>query len=145
MTPAPSAEGLPKGVKLAVTALLAAVAGLYVSGSLYLWSIDQPPAEASPLTPLRYWHHHGHRPDVRAGLAWSLAAGMGLTFGASALALIPRRRPLHGDARFATRREIKRARLLGDNGIILGRLGTHYLMLPGQQGVRSEERRVGKE
>lgn len=138
MTPVPSAEGSSKGLKIAVTALLAAVAGLYVSGSLYLWSINQPPAHATPLTPLRYWHHHGHRPDVRTGLAWSLAAGMGLTFGASALALIPRRRPLHGDARFATRREIQRAKLLGDHGIILGRLGNRYLMLPGQQGVELE-------
>ena len=63
---------------------------------------------------------------------------MGLTFGAGAIALLPRRRPLHGDARFATRREIRKARLLGHEGIILGRLGNDYLMLPGQQGVELE-------
>ncbi|CAG0928446.1 Conjugal transfer protein TraG [Rhodocyclaceae bacterium] len=138
MTPAPNTGDSPKPLKLAATGLLAAVVGLYVSGSVFLWTIKQPVTQATPLTPLRYWHHHGHRADVRKSLAWSLAAGMGLTFGISALALIPRRRPLHGDARFATRRETRQARLLGNDGIILGRLGNRYLMLPGQQGVELE-------
>src|SRR5205085_5576831 len=57
---------------------------------------------------------------------------------AGALALIPRRRSLHGDARFATKKEIADAGLLGNDGIILGRLGNRYLMLPGQQGVELE-------
>src|SRR5262249_35784704 len=38
-------------------------------------------------------------------------------------------------ARFAHRHEITRAGLLGDHGIILGKLGSRYLMLPGQQSV----------
>ena len=55
---------------------------------------------------------------------------------AAALALaLPRRRSLHGDARFATRRELAAAGLFGDRGIILGRVGRRCLMLAGQQGV----------
>ncbi len=43
---------------------------------------------------------------------------------------------LHGDARFATRREIATGgALLGGHGIILGRIGRRCLMLAGQQGV----------
>jgi type IV secretion system protein VirD4 len=42
---------------------------------------------------------------------------------------------LHGAARFEHRREIKRAGLFGDDGILLGELGGRYLVLPGQQGV----------
>jgi type IV secretion system protein VirD4 len=55
---------------------------------------------------------------------------------ATALVLVlPRRRSLHGDARFATRRELADAGLFGDRGIILGRVGRRCLMLDGQQGV----------
>jgi type IV secretion system protein VirD4 len=55
---------------------------------------------------------------------------------ATALVLaLPRRRSLHGDARFATRRELADAGLFGDRGIILGRVGRRCLMLAGQQGV----------
>ncbi|MEO8249867.1 MAG: type IV secretory system conjugative DNA transfer family protein, partial [Burkholderiales bacterium] len=71
-------------------------------------------------------------------LLWSLAGGLGLSLGFGVVALIPMRRPLHGDARFATRREIEKAGLLGHQGIILGRLGKRYLMLPGQQGAELE-------
>jgi type IV secretion system protein VirD4 len=138
MTRVPSAEGSLSASKILVTLLLAATVGLYVSGYFFLWAIKEQPLSATPLTTLQYWHHHGGRPDVRRSLAWSLAAGMGLTFGSGALALVPRRRPLHGDARFATKREIKQAGLLGHDGIILGRIGRRYLMLPGQHGAELE-------
>jgi type IV secretion system protein VirD4 len=55
---------------------------------------------------------------------------------ASGLALLlPRRRALHGDARFASRRQLAAAGLLGDRGIVLGKVGRRCLMLAGQQGV----------
>lgn len=138
MTPRPGAADSPSGLKIVVAAMLAFAVGLYVAGTLFLWSTNQPPTAATPLTPLRYWYYHGHRDDVRRALAWSLAAGVGVTLVAAGLVFIPRRRPLHGNAGFATRREIRRARLLGDHGIILGRLGRRYLLLPGQQGVELE-------
>jgi type IV secretion system protein VirD4 len=138
MTRVPSAEGSLSVPKILVALLLAAAVGLYVSGYFFLWAIKEPPMAATPLTTLRYWHHYGDRSDVRRSLVWSLAAGMGLTFGTGALALIPRKRPLHGDARFATKREIRKAGLLGHDGIILGRLGREYLMLPGQHGAELE-------
>ena len=83
----------------------------------------------------RYAYYYGDRADVRRRL-W-LASGMGLTVVTlcAALALMPRARSLHGDARFATRREVARAGLLGERGIILGAWGRRCLMLAGQQGV----------
>jgi type IV secretion system protein VirD4 len=114
------------------------VVGLYASGYFFLWSIKESPSAASPLTPIRYWYYYGDRPDVRRTLLGSLAAGLGLTTVMSLVVLIPRKRPLHGDARFATKREIAKAGLLGNKGIILGRLGRRYLMLDGQQGVELE-------
>jgi type IV secretion system protein VirD4 len=83
----------------------------------------------------RYAYYYGDRAEVRRRL-W-LASGMGLTVVAlcGALALMPRARSLHGDARFATRREVARAGLLGERGIILGAWGRRCLVLAGQQGV----------
>src|SRR6185437_11703953 len=48
--------------------------------------------------------------------------------------LRPRARSLHGDARFATRREVAVAGLFRPAGILLGALGNRYLALGGQQG-----------
>ncbi|MBL7406335.1 type IV secretory system conjugative DNA transfer family protein, partial [Escherichia coli] len=44
-----------------------------------------------------------------------------------------RPRPLHGRARFATEREIRRAGLRADTGILLGRKGGHLLTFPGSE------------
>ena len=138
MTRVPSAEDSLSLARIVVALLIAAVVGLYASGYFFLWSIKQSPAAATPLTPIRYWYYYGDRPELRRTLLGSLAAGLGLTAGMSLVVLIPRKRPLHGDARFATRREIAKAGLLGNKGIILGRLGGRYLMLDGQQGVELE-------
>jgi len=117
-----------------VTAVLLLV-GAYLAGYVFLWSFGFNPREATPLTIFRYGYYFGDREAVRRRLLLSGAAG-GAMVVASALAIaIPRRRPLHGDARYTTRRELAAAGLLGSQGIILGRVGRRCLMLAGQQGV----------
>lgn len=138
MTRVPSAEGFRSPLRITVTLLLAALVGLYLAGYFFLMAVKLPPRDATPLTAYRYWQDYGERPDIQRILWMALAGGEGLALGAVAFALLPRRRPLHGEARFATRREIRQAGLLGDEGIILGRLGKRYLVLPGQQGVELE-------
>jgi type IV secretion system protein VirD4 len=51
------------------------------------------------------------------------------------IALVPRRRSLHGDARFETARAIRRAGLYSHTGILLGEYKNRYLTFPGQTGV----------
>ncbi len=135
MTRVPSASSTTSPFKVIVALLLAVLAGLYASGYFFLWAIHAKPHEASPLTVIRYRYYYGDRPDVRRPLMWSSCAGFGLVIVAGVLLLIPRPRPLHGEARFARRHEIKRAGLLGQEGIILGLIGTRCLTLAGQQGV----------
>lgn len=135
MTRGPSASSAISPAKVAVGVLLALLAGLYASGYFFLWAIHAKPQEATPFTVIRYQHYFGDRPEVRRHLVWSSCAGFGLVVAAVALLLIPRSRPLHGEARFARRLEIKRAGLLSDEGIIIGRLGNRCLTLAGQQGV----------
>src|ERR1700692_2471188 len=113
MTPVPSASTAISPLKVVIALLFAVVAGLYTSGYFFLWAIHGKPQEASPLTVIRYRYYYGDRPDVRRPLVWSSCAGFGLVIVAGMLLLIPRSRPLHGEARFARRREIKRAGLLG--------------------------------
>lgn len=64
-----------------------------------------------------------------------MLGGFGYTCAVFIIVLLPQKKSLHGDARFARHNEIRRAGLLGNDGIILGRIGTRFLMLAGQQGV----------
>jgi type IV secretion system protein VirD4 len=111
------------------------IAALYVSSYFFLWAIHAKPYEARPLTILRYQHYYGSHSTLRRPLIWSFVAGFGLVMLAGVLVIIPRPRPLHGEASFARRSEIASAGLFGEQGIILGQLGNRYLMLGGQQGV----------
>ena len=111
------------------------VASQYLAGFLFLWSVRLDPKFASPITVARYAYYFHDRSDVRSKLFLASAGGFAVVLLGGLSALIPRRRALHGDARFARRGEIARAGLLGEHGIILGRLGRRCLMLPGQQGV----------
>ncbi len=122
-------------LKIAGASLVALAAAQYLAGFILLWSLHLDPHHASLLTILRYAYYYGDVPQVRTALLRACAGGTALVLLSTTVLLLPRRRPLHGEARFATRREIAAAGLLGDHGIILGRVGRRCLMLRGQQGV----------
>lgn len=122
-------------LKAAGAVLVALAVAQYLAGFILLWSLHLDPHGAGPLTVLRYAYYYGDLPSVRGALLRACVGGSVLVLLSGAALLIPRRRPLHGEARFATRREIVAAGLLGDQGIILGRIGRRCLMLRGQQGV----------
>jgi type IV secretion system protein VirD4 len=115
--------------------VLALLVSQYLAGWLLLEWLHLDPRSAGPLTIARYSYYYGERAEMRPRLWATSLAGLALV-GLCPLALmLPRRRALHGDARFATRREVARAGLLGEHGIVLGRWGRRCLMLAGQQGV----------
>jgi type IV secretion system protein VirD4 len=123
-------------VPLASAAVLLALAlSQYLAGYFLVWLLRAPLREAGILTTARYAYYYGDLPAVRRRILLSSAAGLLLVAVAAGAALRPRARSLYGEARFARRREIAAAGLLGSHGIILGRLGRRYLMLSGQQGV----------
>lgn len=110
----------------------------YLAGFFFLWLSHLSPRSAGPLTVARYAHYYGDRADIRHRV-W-IASGLGVVLvGVCALPIIlPRRRALHGDARFATRREMARAGLFAKAGLFLGRPvrgRRRYLVLRGQQGM----------
>ena len=121
--------------KSLVGAILAVLLALYLGGFLFLYSIRADVRTATPLTLIRYWHYYGDMPRVRERITLDLAIALAVTLATIILTLIPRRRSLHGDARFARTGEIRRAGLLADHGILLGKIGAGYLTLAGQQGI----------
>src|SRR3984957_12748599 len=144
MSPSASAaawqpDAKPRRTRGAIKASAGVVGALviaqYLAGYAFLWSMKGDPRGATPLTVLRYGYYYGGRADVRRRLLVTSALGITIVLAITATIFLPRRRSLHGDASFATRREIKAAGLLGDYGIILGRVGRRCLMLRGQQGV----------
>ena len=120
----------------AIVALGIAIVGwLYLTGYVFLWFVGGKPGAASPLTAPRYAFYYGDRGGIRRRLELAGGASAILILGGCAIALWPRKASIHGDARFATRAEMRRAGLLGSEGLILGKVGGRYLVLPGQQGV----------
>jgi len=143
MSPSGGAAAWPKpgrpASRLALKALLGSAGALVLAselaGALFLWSMHADPRRATPLTLTQYGYYYGDRAEVRRRLVGSSGIALLLLAASLAAVLLPRRPPLHGDARFASRAEIEAAGLLGDEGIILGKRGRRCLMLAGQQGV----------
>lgn len=109
----------------------------WVAGYYFLMKLRLDPLQATPLTILSYWQNYGDDPAVRQWLMICTSAGavVALGFVGIILVVMNKSRSLHGDASFAKLREIKKAGLLGDHGLILGKIGKKYVLLPGQQGA----------
>jgi type IV secretion system protein VirD4 len=107
----------------------------WLAGFVLLWSLRLPPHLATPLTVSQYAVYYARLPELRHRLWVCSEVGLGVVALSSLVVLLPRRRSLHGDAQFAPRSEIARAGLFGHHGILLGRIGRRYLILPGQQSV----------
>jgi type IV secretion system protein VirD4 len=121
--------------KAIAIAALSIIASQYLAGFLLLAWCRQDVRNARPITIARYAYYYGDIPQVRQRLWVSSAGGLILIALSSLPLLLPRRRSLHGDARWATRAEIARAGLFARHGLFLGRIGRRYLILGGQQGV----------
>lgn len=134
--------------KVAIALLLASFIALwlFVAGAIFLIAFKKDPNNASLLTLYQYWYYFRENPAV---LGWIYkASGIALAIiivPILAIFLSPNRKKQFGEARFAKRDEIQKAGLLGDTGIIVGQLGSRYLMFGGQQhAIISAPTRSGK-
>ena len=129
----------PAWVARSVKGCLAAAglmtAAQYVAAVVFLEWVRADPRAATPLTIARYAYYYGARADVHVKLWISTGAGLLFVLIPLVLVLRPRAPPLHGNAQFSTRTQVRRAGLFSPGGIILARLGRRLLRLPGQQGV----------
>lgn len=98
------------------------------------WDLsNRPPVSMHHGFPLAYWHAwtYGQDPRYRTRVLENAALAVGalalIGAGIGLLFLINRRSTLHGDARFGTINDARKARLLAKKGIILGKLGGRIL------------------
>lgn len=130
-----------------ITALVLAVIGVwaYLAGGIFMMIFGHKFEEANPLTLYQYWYHYGTQKGVQKWIGISSGISLALIVLPFGIFFAPAKRSLFGDARFAKRSEIKRAGLLGENGIIVGKLGNRYLTFDGQQhAIISAPTRSGK-
>lgn len=130
-----------------ITALVLAAIGVwaYMAGGIFLMAFNHKFEDATPLTLYQYWYYYGAEKQAQKWLY--IASGVSLALLLSPLAFIfaPAKKSLFGDARFARRSEIKKAGLLGEKGIIVGKLGNQYLTFGGEQhAIISAPTRGGK-
>jgi type IV secretion system protein VirD4 len=121
-----------KALAFSAIGLVGLVATLYLASYLFLMRLANPslpPLSATPMTVLRYWQQYGGDPYTRKWLIGCLIAGALPSCVAVISILRPVKRSLHGDSRFATLREVVKAGLFGESGIVLGRWGRRYLIL----------------
>ena len=127
---------------------------VYLSAVLFLLLNKIDPTQARFASIFRYWTLYGDEPRLRKKLVASIGiSGVGLlvVLPGAAFAATRRRRPLHGDARFAHPAEIARCGLLstsgmpGSPGILIGRYRGRFLSLHGQlSAMLSAPTRSGK-
>ena len=116
--------GIPFGVLIALA--IASMIGWLILGL--------PVAAYDPLKmPQFVWYYRGDPQVVRA-MAGGLIGG-GLLLAGLIYALWTRGAPLHGAARFAREREIKRHGFRAREGIVLGRKGGRFLTFGGSEHV----------
>lgn len=131
-----------KPILIAVALVLYLPLGLcgadYLAGVLFSVINKRMPGELSLATWPTSWQTYGEDPIQRTRLQLSAAAGGFVWFGLPVLmglSLQQRRKPLHGEARFASPAEIQQAGLYGERGLIIGKLGRRYLVYGGQEFV----------
>jgi len=114
-------------------------AAIWLSGIVfYLLNKANPFGKTNLLTWLEYWQAYQYEPAIAKKLKTSVflafAASYGMFLAATVAAL--RDSPfLHGNARFATEGEIKKAGLFAEQGIIVGKYKNRFLLFPGMQFV----------
>lgn len=118
-----------------VLGIMGVVLGLYLAGYWFLWKIGEPPFNATPKTIIDYWVYYGTQPQVKKWLSICTVAGFIPPLIVIGICVAPINRKLHGDARFANTAEIKRNKLLGEHGFIIGKWRGRFLMLSGQLGA----------
>lgn len=124
-------------VALGLVLLVIAVACWARLGAEIFVPLAKVKVEPGFFTLYQYWQHYGdqHRLMQHMYVAMAIAAA---PFGGLGWLFLSKRenRPLYGAARFAKAGEIKKAGLLGDKGILVGKLGDQYLMYSGDSHAR---------
>lgn len=121
MSRSASAAPGPNAAKLAFGLFAAVLFMTAGGGTIALIGLGQFSGDVDPLrAPAWFWYYRDD-PEVRRWLLIGFGSATLLTVLSAAAALLSRRRPLHGAARWATASEQRAAGLRARQGLILGR------------------------
>ena len=119
--------------------VVGAIACLYLAGALLFLLNKTMPTDLRWDTWWTALQAIEHYPTIEKNVWFSMTAALVLIFVALPLTVAAhsrKDRALHGDARFATPAEVRKLGLMTERpGIVVGKLGSKYLILPGQQFV----------
>ncbi|MDD1607326.1 MAG: type IV secretory system conjugative DNA transfer family protein, partial [Methylococcaceae bacterium] len=107
----------------------------YLAGGILLMLFGMSADEATPLTIYRYWRFYSGDPAVTKWIYLSTGLSTLILVIPFVIVLMPKKRSLHGDARFATNMDVKKSGLLGNDGIIVGKRNGKFLLFSGTQHV----------
>ncbi len=131
-----------KSLQIAMALLLYLPLGLCgadaLAGAVFTLANKQMPDDLSLTSWPESWRAYREDPIQRKRLQFSAAVGGFIGFGLPALLLVSltnQKKPLHGEARFASHDEIQQAGLYGERGVIVGKVGRRYLVYGGQEFV----------
>jgi type IV secretion system protein VirD4 len=123
--------------RLVIAIPLGALIALAIASMIGWVVLGLPVAAYDPLKiPQFIWYYRGD-PRVVKAMAGGLAGGLTLLAGLI-YALWARGEPLHGAARFASERELKRHGFRSASGIVVGRKGGRFLTFGGSEHVLVE-------
>jgi type IV secretion system protein VirD4 len=123
--------------RLLIAIPLGALIALAIASMIGWVILGLPMAAYDPLKmPQFIWYYRGDQHVVKA-MAGGLAGGLTLLAGLI-YALWARGAPLHGAARFANERELKRHGFRSASGIVVGRKGGRFLTFDGSEHVLVE-------
>ncbi len=117
-----------KTAAIAVGAIALLLIVSQLSALVFLALIGAPVSGATPLTMIQYAAFFGGSREVTNALWIALGVGTALAASPALMLLAPdRARPLHGEADWANRREVRKAGLLENHGIIVGKIGNSFV------------------
>lgn len=124
-----------------LTLLLAVLFGItmldWAVGYFFRLSIGLEPRVFALLQGWDAWRTYGGDVGYRRRLVIILlvVAATCLVAGATLVRMSRKVSTLHGTARFGTRKEVEQANLMGSKGILFGKLGSRFLLLPAPRAV----------
>lgn len=107
----------------------------YLAGGILLMSFGMSVDDTTPITIYRYWHSYSDNPAVTKWIYLSTGLSTLILVIPFVVILMPKKRSLHGDAKFATNMDVKKSGLLGNDGIIVGKRNGKFLLFDGTQHV----------
>ncbi|WP_395009130.1 type IV secretory system conjugative DNA transfer family protein [Undibacterium sp.] len=122
-------------ILVVVSILLALTLCAYIAGGIFLGVYGLDFNKATPLTIYQYAYWYKDNPAAVRWLYASSTIAFLLVFVPIALIFAPAKKKLFGDAKFATKAEIKKAGLFCEDGVILGNIANKFLMYGGDSHV----------